>query len=238
MYVWEKYKYCSLDQIVKYYPVVKYLRKYKLQNKKILEIGCGDFGITQFYPIRITGVDIKFSNPNLKLITPIQSSVTLLPFMDQSFDVVICMDLIEHISSQERVAAIKEMVRVVKKVLVIGFPCGKISEKYERKFNYVYKKKLGSDHPWIKEHFSFGLPQEGEILEIIRDVCQRNKREIHLIIKKNMNIILWYLSRIANLPYNYFLLPLRGRIALATIFIWRYFNFGSCYRKIFYIEFI
>lgn len=47
-----------------------------------------------------------------------------LPFKDKSFDVVIALQLIEHMSKEEALIAIKEMERVAKKKWIITTPRG------------------------------------------------------------------------------------------------------------------
>jgi len=47
-----------------------------------------------------------------------------LPFEDRSFDIIIALQLIEHMSKEEALIAIKEMERVAKKKVIITTPRG------------------------------------------------------------------------------------------------------------------
>lgn len=96
------------------------LSKKELKDKKFLEIGCGlgYFSNKAFkMGAKVTGVDI---GPNLvainKKLTPkgnfLVASASKLPFKDNSFDIVLSTEVIEHVDNQDK--AIKEMFRVLK----------------------------------------------------------------------------------------------------------------------------
>lgn len=84
----------------------------------ILDAGCGtgsnliflsQFGIT--YGVDISEVATKFCRiRGIKNI--VTSDVSKLPYKDNFFDVVSCMDVVEHIENEEK--AIKEIFRVLK----------------------------------------------------------------------------------------------------------------------------
>lgn len=106
------------------------LSKKDLQNKKFLEVGCG-LGYfsnkASKLGAKVTGIDIgpKLVAMNKKL-TPsgqfLVSSASKLPFKDNTFDIVLSTEVIEHVDKQKE--ALKEMTRVLKKggVLVITTP--------------------------------------------------------------------------------------------------------------------
>ena len=47
-----------------------------------------------------------------------------LPFKNDSFEVVVCVDVLEHIPQQDRLNFIKEMLRVARKQLICSAPLG------------------------------------------------------------------------------------------------------------------
>ncbi|MBP9759478.1 class I SAM-dependent methyltransferase [Candidatus Dojkabacteria bacterium] len=106
------------------------LSKKELQNIKFLEVGCGlgYFSNKAFkMGAKVTGIDIgpKLVKINKKLTpkgTFVVSSASKLPFKDNTFDVVLSTEVIEHVDNQKE--ALKEMCRVLKKngVLVITTP--------------------------------------------------------------------------------------------------------------------
>lgn len=106
------------------------LPKKDIKGKKFLEVGCG-LGYFSNKASRlgakVSGIDIgpklvainKKLTPNGKFIV---SSASKLSFKDESFDVVLSTEVIEHVENQK--AALKEMSRVLKKngILVITTP--------------------------------------------------------------------------------------------------------------------
>jgi ubiquinone/menaquinone biosynthesis C-methylase UbiE len=47
-----------------------------------------------------------------------------MPFKDNTFEFVFCLDMLEHIPKKDRLLVIQEMIRVSKKHIIIGFPFG------------------------------------------------------------------------------------------------------------------
>lgn len=101
-----------------------------LKPFSILDAGCGE-GITLNKLInngigeKLEGVEplklaIKLSkkvNPNLKII---QGDIYSLPYKKNSFDLVICTEVLEHLTNPED--ALDELKRVSKKYLLISVP--------------------------------------------------------------------------------------------------------------------
>jgi ubiquinone/menaquinone biosynthesis C-methylase UbiE len=152
-----------------------------LQEKplSLLEVGCG-FGrnikyITKNYiaPLSITGID--FSNTMLaqakkylasipikkrRLINLKNADILNLPFPTSSFDVILCHGVLMHIKPQNINQAVKELLRVTKKSLILVEQNDTIkpqSDKPYQKINYFtyaypYKKLFAFHDAKIKEH--------------------------------------------------------------------------------------
>ncbi len=98
-----------------------------LESKKnILDAGCGTNKIIQDLK---TAVGLDINKERLKWLEQfkdkkllVQGSVTNLPFKNNSFDTVICSEVIEHVNERKKVFS--ELSRVLKKkgVLIIGTP--------------------------------------------------------------------------------------------------------------------
>jgi 2-polyprenyl-6-hydroxyphenyl methylase/3-demethylubiquinone-9 3-methyltransferase len=96
---------------------------HKNQKLKILDMGCGGGFLSNKLAIdghQVTGVDLSQSSLDVASRYDITNSakyvygtVTDLPFADESFDIVCCMDLLEHVSCPENV--IREASRVLRK---------------------------------------------------------------------------------------------------------------------------
>jgi SAM-dependent methyltransferase len=93
--------------------------------ESLLEVGCGDGRIVNRLKGKyeeICGLDI--SNKALDYVeTPkVQGTLENLPFADNSFDIVICCEVLEHLPYSVYKKAVKEMERVSKKYILISVP--------------------------------------------------------------------------------------------------------------------
>ncbi len=87
-----------------------------LKNRKVLDIACGEGKLLRMNPKMIYGIDI-----NTTILKKLQdeglqvkySDVTKLDFNDQSFDVVHCSNIIEHLNPLEAHKMFQEMSRVL-----------------------------------------------------------------------------------------------------------------------------
>ncbi|CAN5125368.1 hypothetical protein BH20ACT24_BH20ACT24_23790 [soil metagenome] len=93
-------------------------------SQRILDIGCGSSRILQSLP-QAVGLDMQIRklrwlrSPGRALV---QGSLSRLPFEDESFDAVICSEVIEHIARSD--VDLTDMVRVLSPggMLVLGTP--------------------------------------------------------------------------------------------------------------------
>lgn len=127
---WNWYK--NTEQRVQQY--IKHLREYlpEISNLKILDLGCGAGGVCVSFANRnnrVLGLDLDKKLINLTKINVsdaendfppnagvsiVLSSGTSLPFEDETFDLVICNDVIEHLTEQE------DLMLEIHRVLKIG----------------------------------------------------------------------------------------------------------------------
>jgi len=137
-------------------PKIKIIEEHLMlsSNSKILDVGCGNGFFTVFWQKRTKTIGVDFSFKMLKLNpanTLVQADVMILPFKDNSFDLVFCANLLHHVAIPEQ--ALKEMARVSKKYVAIIEPNRNnplmflfgLFKKIERgtlKFSKQYVKKL------------------------------------------------------------------------------------------------
>lgn len=115
--------------IKKFYSSLISLAK-PLKAKSILDAGCGE-GFTM-NELNKNGIGkeiegVEYSKDAISLgkklfpnLTIKQGSVYELPYKDDSFDLIVCTEVLEHLGDPKK--AIQEMLRVSKKYLIISVP--------------------------------------------------------------------------------------------------------------------
>jgi len=92
----------------------------RLKPTNVLEVGIGG-GLVANY-LKSLGVDIKTCDIDGKLKPDFAGSVENLPFEDNSFDVILCAEVLEHLPFEKFPIALKELNRVSKKYVVLSLP--------------------------------------------------------------------------------------------------------------------
>lgn len=152
----------SGDKLQRYLPLLPYL------EGRVLDVGGGIGNLYDFSKRKITVFDIdenelKFSKE--KGLETVKGDGSNLPFKDNSFDTVISVATLEHIPKENRSKFLKELRRVAKKKVLIYTPYGEVGEEYDKKL-YKFRKKLGKEDRWTREHIQNGLPKIEEIKKI------------------------------------------------------------------------
>ncbi len=138
---------------------------------KILEIGANEHkNLERFLPNDIIYyLDIQLSNELKSDIQYILADATNMPEIESdSFDIVIALDVFEHIPRELREKFLLELNRVAKKTVILAGP---FSEKgvneAEVRVNEYFKIKFGTDYIWLEEHIKNGLPSLSETMQIL-----------------------------------------------------------------------
>lgn len=113
-----KLKYDSKERFISYWHQLNEI--FKLKPSNVLEIGIG-YGLTSAYlknsGINVVTLDIKKEfNPN------VHGNVLKIPFCNDSFDVVACFEVLEHLPFQEFNNALKEIKRVTNSYVILSLP--------------------------------------------------------------------------------------------------------------------
>lgn len=108
----------QLDKRWAYYPV--YVEKMRLVRRfldalpptaRILDVGCGEGLLVEEYRTQgrdITGLDLHYESPAVR-----RGDITRLPFESGTFDVVLALDVIEHLNFTDQSLAVVEIERVL-----------------------------------------------------------------------------------------------------------------------------
>jgi SAM-dependent methyltransferase len=87
-------------------PLVDWLREQQAGGAQVLDVGCGDRPYAELFPGAV-GFDVP-GNPHADL----HGSLEAIPVEDASFDVVLCLQVLEHVP--DPAAAVRELHRVVR----------------------------------------------------------------------------------------------------------------------------
>jgi SAM-dependent methyltransferase len=87
-------------------PLVEWLRSQDVTDARVLDVGCGDRPYRGLFPGAV-GFDVP-GNPHADL----HGSLESIPVEDESFDVVLCLQVLEHVP--DPAAAVRELHRVVR----------------------------------------------------------------------------------------------------------------------------
>ena len=78
---------------------------------RVLDAGCGEGVLVEQYAGRlaIEGLDPNYTAPHVR-----QGSLAALPYPDEAFDRVLCLDVLEHLAYEEQPRALAEIRRVLR----------------------------------------------------------------------------------------------------------------------------
>lgn len=91
-----------------------------LNPKKVLEIGIGNGFVSKYLKER--GLNIVTLDIDERLKPDYIGSVLSIPFRDNSFDVVACYELLEHLPYESVPKAFSEISRVSKQYVILSLP--------------------------------------------------------------------------------------------------------------------
>jgi hypothetical protein len=149
-----------LNWAARYYPIIRTLKAHALYDSgSLLEIGSGPIGIGRFRNVPFVGCDISFPSIPKPPMTPVVASAAELPFKDNEFDVVLASDVLEHIPTELRQKVISEALRVARKLVIFGFPCGELAWKSDQDLMAAYVRSRRTPPAWLSEHLEAAFPE-------------------------------------------------------------------------------
>lgn len=232
-YYWRQHPEAAL----RYIPVVEVIKKSGLETSTILEVGSGSLGIVPYLRREIDGIDIDFSGPKTSLINKIKGQATSLPFKKNAYDIIVSVDVIEHIPQSQRTDAISETLRVAKKLAIIVVPVGKKSEEQDKELRQYWNKIYAKPNQFLEEHTTNGLPTTDALLIEIDKNLRKLKKNARVTSRPLLNLHIrnilmrTWITKSKLLYYLY----MKGYLLLLPVL--RHANFGDCYRRLLVIEF-
>lgn len=107
-------------------------------------------------------------------------------FSDNSYDIVIALEVFEHLEEEKKEAFINELNRISKGFFIIGSTFdGELIVEAINRVNSFYRSIYGGDHPELFRKIKLGLPSLEDTKEAL------NRREINFKIAPHCEIGLW-----------------------------------------------
>ncbi len=132
------------------------------RSLRVLDVGGHPGLITDFLPEDDTFVLDMLPCEGPKCI---QGDGAWLPFKDASFDLVVSVDTLEHIPSEQRPEFLEELLRTSKDYVLLAAPFEDENLSLaEQIVNEFFIKRIGHPNDSLEEHFANGLPDLSEIL--------------------------------------------------------------------------
>lgn len=110
--------YDSKERFISYHNQIRLIVETK--PKKILEIGVGNK--TVYHYLTSLGINVIGCDINSKLKPDVIGDIRSLPFKDNSFDLVVAFEVLEHLPFEEFEKALNEMKRVSNNKVIISIP--------------------------------------------------------------------------------------------------------------------
>ena len=218
---------------LRYLPAVECIKKERVET--ILEVGSGSLGIAPYINQSVTGLDIDFTGPSIENLTPVKGSIEKLPFKNNSFDAVLCIDVLEHIPATLRGISIEECLRVTKKIFILGVPTKETAQREDIFLMQLSQKRLGKIHPFFADHARFGLPSISELRDWIERAVGKTGETGVVQEFSNENVWLHRWLMKGWLTDSFFTDLFFRKILLLFVPVLRLFNAEPAYRRFFVV---
>jgi SAM-dependent methyltransferase len=166
------------DWAMRYLPIMRRFRGRPWSAQRLLEVGANENGLARFTGARVVAIDIAVAHlkaaREAQPVLPVVADIGALPFRNEAFDTVVCMDTYEHIPESTRPQANREILRVLAPTgrAAIGFPSGAPSAAAEARVRAAYAELTGGGTiRWLEEHVDMGLPDGTRLAEDLREAA-------------------------------------------------------------------
>ena len=128
-------EYDTLETFIRYFYQIDQTRK--LNPKNILEIGIGNKTVSNYF--KQHGMEVTTCDFDKNLEPDYIADIRELPFEDNSFDVVLASEILEHLPWESVDSALAELRRVSKKYVIISIPHATCFFEFVIKFSLIKK---------------------------------------------------------------------------------------------------
>lgn len=124
----------------------------KLRPGILLEIGIGSKTVSDYF--KKQGLEVKTLDINKDLRPDFIANVISMPLANNSFDVVLCAEILEHLPFEDFEKALLELKRVSRKYVVLSLPHFGPPLKLSFKMPFLKQVKLAWKIPYYPRHTS------------------------------------------------------------------------------------
>lgn len=155
-----------LNWAIRYAPVLREIER--TSPATICDIGSGSRGLAEYLPERtVIGTDLVFDGPMAPNLVPVVARAEALPFRTAAFDLTVCMDMLEHLSPEDRPAAVREVARVAGRDALLAFPSGDGAERTDRWKQRLLRRWHFDEPPWLTEHLLERYPSAAAMADAL-----------------------------------------------------------------------
>lgn len=116
---------------------------------------------------KLTIVDILPKPDNIH-VDYLQEDITQSKLPDNSFDVVVSTDVLEHIPKELKDTFVKATVRLSKQLVIVAAPFDTPGvDAAEHLVNDFNKKLFGVGQDWLEEHFKYTKPSVDQTIQVL-----------------------------------------------------------------------
>lgn len=199
-------KYDNIQRFISYFYQIDLTKK--LNPKKILEIGIGNKTVSNY--LKQHSFDVTTCDLNKDLEPDYVADIRELPFENDSYDVVLAYEILEHIPWNDIDKALGELHRVTKKYVIISVPYFAIFFEIILKFPLIAEilKKSFVDIFFRMPLFFIGVKISGDHYW---EVGRRNYpiRKVRRLLRKRFRIVK-EIRPILNSYHHFFILEKYG----------------------------
>jgi hypothetical protein len=155
-----------LNRAARFFPILQVLKRRFPDGGALLEIGSGSLGLGEFWSGSFVGCDLVFLSRPVSHMRAVVCTGHQLPFENYAFDAVVISDVMEHVTPGQRKQVLAEALRVARKLVVCGYPCGPAALALDQKLYRSYKKRNLRPPIWLEEHMLHPFPDESLVAEL------------------------------------------------------------------------
>jgi SAM-dependent methyltransferase len=158
-----------LNWLLRYQPVVRLLDE--MPQGSVLDVGSGWHGLSSYRPGSTVQTDLAFvgtaptdERPGRALF--LASSAERLPFADGAFDYAVSLDMFEHLPAGIREASVRELCRVTRRAVLVGFPVGRPAQVVDQVLYRLLRVCRQAVPDWLAEHRAQERYPDHEMLSV------------------------------------------------------------------------